>query len=365
MGSPTDLAALRQAAEARAAELHEAKAQGKVELESLESEIAVKKEERSIAAQEAVRTLQKKRETLQKDLKSLDGACAVVEKAVARISRAVELGCADWKSIHEEKVKVSEYVKERLEGSGQDALLKALRAKCQGELSVKAGALHFAGDKAELPKLQAALEALESAQVEQAWVEGEEDTLKLFEARGELARLAKRHAVEVGIEGGSIWISGPPKGTAATADMLKSMLEYSEDVDVPKALIGAAKAKAKEVEPLTGAFVEVGREGWGGGGTIWIRGAEDCVKDAAAQLREWLDAKEGAVSEFVDVSKQTAGWTAPIYDQFRNDLGMMGQKFGIAVKTRDEGQLEVRGPADAVKAGKAELKMILDFYMKK
>ena len=70
---------------------------------------------------------------------------------------------------------------------------------------------------------------------------------------------------------------------------------------------------------------------------------------------------EGASSDWVDVRKEVGSWPA----QFRNDLGIMAQKFSITVKEpKTPGEFELHGPADAVAAAKTEFGAIGDFYRK-
>jgi len=360
------LPALLSAAEARAQWLETAKREQKASMEALELDIGAARQEKSIAAQNTVRELLKKKEALMKEGRTLAGASALVEKAVTKARRAVDFGLDHWSAVHEDKLKLSDFARQML-GKDPKALEK-LQKSCGGaELSLKDGSLQFVGDKAQIPKLQEALTALESNY--EVRVEGDEvETIDFIQFRGEFDSIMKRLNVKVSREGPlTILVSGPPTDADKAADTLRGLFGGKEDIDCPTKLFGAAKKKAQEVEPETGALITVEKTGgWGGGGIIYVRGEEVSVQEATQMLREWLDEREGASSVFVNFAEDSAEWTAPIFNEFRNDLRMMGGKFGIAVKERNTaGELELRGPADKVAEAHKEFQMILGFYKKR
>lgn len=353
-----------EAAKSRISELEKTQEEQKASTDSLDAEIVAKREERSIAAQNEVRELLKQKETKLKEAKTLAGALSLIGKAVVKLQRAAELGLDDWMSVHTEKVKLSAFLRKKLEEDPK--ALQGLRGACgSGELELKDGSLEFCGDKASLPKLKAALEDLE-ANYETSIEIDDEDTFSLLDSRDEIGSIAKRHQVNISRAGTRLTISGLVKTADKVADLIKFLLAGKADLDCPKNLTGAATAKVKEVETETGAIIAVYREGgWGGGGIIYVRGLEHSVEDATTALRAWLDEREGAVSEFVNIGEDSARWAAPLFDKFRNDAQMLGQKFGIAVKQRSNtGELELRGLPDAVAQAGKELGMIIDFYRK-
>lgn len=359
------LASVLAAAEARLAQLQEEFARHREELQGLDAEIAAKREEKTIAARGEVSALLKKKEACQKDAKALTGACSIVEKAVAKVQRTADLGLEDWASVHEEKIKISDFAKGRLQ-ENLDVLV-GLKKACGGGLTFKDGVLTFAGSKEAIPKLQAALSALESDF--EAWVESDDETsMRLAEARGELKRLAKKHDVTVERDGKSKWIrvAGPQQAAEKAVKTLKSVLEGKQDLDCPKNLIRDAKALIDDVEPETGCMAEVlSKGGWGGGGKICIRGDPQSVREATDKVREWLDEKEGATSVFRDLNKEISGWVGLDENQFWSDIGQMASNFGVCSKDPGDGQLELRGAPDAVKAAEKELQQILSFYKEK
>jgi len=356
------LPTLLEAAKSRVSELEKTQDEQKAGVDSLDAEIAAKREERSIAAQNEVRELLKQKETKLKEAKTLAGALSLIGKAIVKLQRAVELGLDDWMSVHTEKVKLSAFLRKKLEEDPK--ALQGLRGACgSGELALKDGSLEFCGDKASLPKLKAALEDLE-ANYETGIEIDDEDTFSLLDSRDEIGSVAKRHQVNISRAGTRLTISGPVISADKVADLINALLAGKADLDCPQNLTGAAIAKAKEVEAETGAVIAVYRQGGrGGGGIIYVRGLEHSVEDATTALRAWLDEREGAVSEFVSIGEDSARWAASLLDKFRNDAQMMGQKFGIAVKqASNTGELELRGLPDAVAQAGKELAMIIDFY---
>jgi len=356
------LPTLLDAAQCRVKALETAQEEQKVSMESLEADIAAKRAERSISAQGQVRELLKQKETKMQETKTVAGALSLVGRAVAKLQRAVELGLDDWTAVHAEKVKLSAFLQKKLEG--EPKALQDLRKACGAELELKDGTLEFCGDKAVMPKLKAALEDLEANY--QTWIEIDDvDTFALLDYRDEIGSLAKRHEVNISRDGSWLGVSGPMKAAAKATDLIKPLLSGKADLDCPRNLTGAAKAKAKEVESETGATIAVENSGgWGGGGIIYVRGIDKCVEEAATALRAWLDEREGATSEFVNLAQDSANWTAPLFDKFLNDTQMMSQKFGIAVKQTTTGELELRGSPDTVAQAGKELAMMVDFYRK-
>lgn len=357
------VAALLQAAQARSASLERTQLEQKADMESLEAEITAKRDERSIAAQETVRELLKRKEVAMRDARALVGALSLVGRAVTKLERASDLGLEDWAALHTEKMKLSGFAWKKLQEDPKS--LESLRKACVGAgLVVKEGHLEFAGDRALVPKLKAALEALDANY--ETWIEIEDrDTFKLLDERDEIGSLARRSQVDISQDGNWLLISGPPKAADTAAELIKSLLSAKEDLDCPKNLVGPAKAKAKEVESETGAVIAVDRSGgWCGGGVIYIRGLEQSVEEATTAFRAWLDEREGAISEFVDTAEDCQQLNSLLFDQFRNDTSMMAEKFGIAVKQTTPGKLELRGLPDAVVAANKELLMILGFYRK-
>jgi len=355
---------LLEAANARSTELQKAQLLQKTSMVSLEAEIKAKREEKSIAAQEAVRELLKQKEASMKEEKSLVGALSLIGKAVAKLQQALELGVSDWAAVHAEKIKLSSFARAKVEK--EPKALESLKQACSGaQLVLQDGNLEFAGDKALVPKLKSALEALEQNYETSVEID-DEDTFSLLDSRDEISVLAKKNEVNIAKEGASLIVSGPPKSADKVADMIKALLAGKEDLDCPRNLIGAATKRAKEVESETGAIIATYPSGgWDGGGIMYIRGLDMCVEEATTALREWIDEHEGAFSEFVNISEDSGQWTGPLYDQFRNDAQMMGQKFGIAVKqTSTVGKLELRGLPDKVAEAHQELQMILGFYRK-
>lgn len=353
-----------EAAKSRISQLEKTQEEQKAGAASLDAEIAAKREERSIAAQNEVRELLKQKETKLKEAKTLTGALSLIGKAVAKLQRAAELGLDDWMAVHTEKVKLSAFLRRKLEEDPK--ALQGLRGACgSGELELKDGSLEFCGDKASMPKLKAALEDLEANYETDVEID-DEDTFSLLDSRDEIGSLAKRHQVNISRAGARLTISGPVKTADKVADLLTALLAGKADLDCPKNLTGAAKAKVKEVESETGAVIGVfNHGGWDGGGIIYVRGVEQSVEDATTTLRAWLDEREGAISELVNTGEDSARWAAPLLDKFKNDAQMMGQKFGIAVKqTSNTVELELRGSPDVVVQAGKELAMIIDFYRK-
>jgi len=361
------LQALLEAAEGRGVELEACRVQQKGQLDDLEAEIAAKRSEKSIAAQNAVRELLKKREGLEKDSGNLKRACEVLTRAVEKLHRASRLGLSDPAALHEEKITLSGFAKSRLcDGDGATEAVEQLRRASGGaELEVKSGMLHYAGSKESLARLKAALSALES-NFETAVACDDPTTLRLMDSRGEFTRISTKHGVEISKGDAGVRVTGPPAAAEKVASLLKFIFEGREDLDCPKSLVGSAKAKAKDVEAETASLVEVLRTGGcGGGGVICIRGDEECVDQAAELLRGWLDEKEGAASQFVDVSPPIASWSPQLIAQFRGDLRILVQNKRVAVKDgalEPAGRLELRGPSGPVGDAAKELQMILDFY---
>jgi hypothetical protein len=355
------LPTLLEAAKARAAELETADKEKKEGMQELDKEIAAKREERSIAAQEAISALLKKKEIYMRESKTVAGAKSIVGKAIAKLQRAVDLGLDDWTQVHIEQVKISAFARKKLVDPEE---LKALRGACGGsDLTLEDDGLEYSGSKENLGKLQEALLALESNY--ETWIEcSDQATLRLFDSRGEIQSLAKRHTVDIQQDGNWIGISGPPAAADKAASMLQAMFEGVKDIDCPTKLVGAMKPKAKEVEIATGAIVDVQRQGgWNGGGVIYVRGMESCVLEACTQLQAWLDEREGVTTELVDFAEDSALWTAPLFEQFKGDTHMMAQKFSIAVKeTQKAGELELRGPTQALEVAKKELLTMIAWY---
>eukprot|EP00929_Paragymnodinium_shiwhaense_P030324 TRINITY_DN17203_c0_g1_i1.p1 TRINITY_DN17203_c0_g1~~TRINITY_DN17203_c0_g1_i1.p1 ORF type:complete len:408 (+),score=179.97 TRINITY_DN17203_c0_g1_i1:93-1316(+) len=356
------LAELLSAAEARNDALLAKKESTQADADALDATIAAKRAEKSIAAMNEVKELMKKKESMQKEVKTIAAACALVEKAVAKLNGAKKMGLSDWASVHESKVKPSEFALKRLQSDPK--ALETLRKAVPGaSISFADKEIAFAGSKDDLPKLNDALTALEG-DYEEVVEADDEDTVALLENRGEFSSLAKRKGVTITRQGTSIRVSGPPAAAQAAVTTVKGILSGKADMDCPKQLFGAAKAVAKDVEAETGALIEVWKTGgWNGGGMIYIRGIDDCVEQAREQIQTWLDEKEGAYSELVDISKDTKEWEAKDVDQFCNDLQMMSQKFGIAAKPQTApGKFELRGPHAAVEPALKEFHMIVDFY---
>jgi len=238
-----------------------------------------------------------------------------------------------------------------------------LKKICGGaELTVQGSSIHFVGNKDVIGQLQTALIALESGYEE--WLDtDDEDTLSLIEVRGELTRLAKKHGVEVSREGQWVHISGSAQGAKKVSASIKGMMSGKQDINCPKKLTGAAKAKSKDVEPETGAIVEVQRAGgWDDMGIIYIRGEVECVSQAGEIMQAWLDEREGLKSEFIDVSNEPANSC----DTFSGDLAQMGQWFGVTVRgPKSCGTLELRGPPQKVSDARGELNRMLSFYKQK
>jgi len=190
----------------------------------------------------------------------------------------------------------------------------------------------------------------------------------MFDARGELTRLATKHRVSFVVEGASVRLTGLKQEADKMGSMLRFLMLGREDLDCPKKLVVQAKARAKDVEAETGALIDVLRTGgWEDGGSVCIRGGDECVAEAAEQMQAWLDEVEGASSLFVDVGDLASSMDGATLDEFRNDVWTLGGRFGVAAKDRiaSKGQLELRGPEKAVAEGKGELKMVLDFYKQK
>lgn len=300
-----------------------------------------------------------------KEAKNLTGAMALIGRAVAKLQRAVELGLDDWTAVHTEKFSITNFSRKKLEKNPQ--ALEELKATCGGAggLVLNEGSLEFIGDKALVPKLKAAVQALDADY--ETWIEIEdEDTFSLLDAREEIGSIAKRNQVKISRDASWLGITGAPKGADNAAQLLKSLLAGKEDLDCPKNLVRKAIARAKEVESETGAIIAVETlGGFGGGGVIYIRGLEECVSQATTAFRFWLDELEGFVSEFVSSAGASGQLAGHLFDQFRNDTQMMGQKFQVAVKqTSTLGQLEIRGLPEKVAEANKELEMILAFYRK-
>lgn len=356
------LPSLLESARARSSDLEKAQQEQKTNIASLEAEIAAKREEKSIAGQEAVRDLLKKKEAATKESKQLAGALSLIGRAVAKLQKATELELSDWTRLHTEKLKLSGFAEKKLQEDPK--ALEGLRSKCgRSGLELKGDYLEFTGDKAVVAKLKQAVEDLE-ANYEIGVDIDDDDTFKLLDSRDEIGSLVKRHQVNMSQEGTRLIISGPPKSAEKVADMIKAMMAGKEDLDCPKNLVGAAKGKAKDVETESGAIIAVWNVGgWNGSGVIYIRGLPDCVQEASDAFRVWLDEREGCTSEFVEVD--SGSWAPSLADQFKNDSQMMGQKFGVAVKpTSVTSRLELRGLPDAVAAANKEMQMILEFYQK-
>lgn len=359
------VAELLAAIDARQQELSGEMVEHALEMERLEADIATKRGDKSESAQSEVRELLKKKESLQQGSRTLQGAIEVLANAAAKAKRASELGVVSWASVHEGKISISTFVRERLQENPD--ILNGLRRECGGgELTFKDGVLRFAGDKAILPALQEALSRIESAF--EAFVACDDaETLRFLDTRGEFKRIATKHSVEVTVESGAgVRVSGVVQGAQKAEDAIRGLLKGSYDIDLPKNLFQAAKVKARDAEAETGAIIEICRSGgWAGAGRICLRGEEFCVNDAQEVMQAWLDDKEGCTSDWISAGSEITEWPPATLQEFRGDLDHLGSKFGVIVKdTSAPGELEVRGPPDNVSAAGKELQMILDFYKK-
>merc|ERR1719160_307232 len=122
------LPSLLESARARSSDLEKAQQEQKTSIASLEAEIAAKREEKSIAGQEAVRDLLKKKEAATKESKQLAGALSLIGRAVAKLQKATELELSDWTRLHTEKLKLSGFAEKKLQEDPK--LLEGLRSKC-------------------------------------------------------------------------------------------------------------------------------------------------------------------------------------------------------------------------------------------
>lgn len=346
---------------ARSVELEKKDAAKKGEMKDLDAEMAARRQEKSIAAQQAISALLKKKEAFMQETKTLAGAVSLVRKAIAKLQRAADLGLDDWSNVHIEMVKLSGFARKKIET--QPEVLADLIKKCDGaSVVVKDDSLEFAGRKDSLKKLKTAVEELEANY--ETWVEcSDEVTLNLFIRRGEMDSLAKRHKVNIQMDSNWFGISAPPAVADKVAGILEDMFTGHEDIEFPANLLRAVRGKAKEVEEKTGVLIDVPGPKAGQGGWMAIRGLADCVQTASAQLNEWLDEQEGAIRETVNFADVSGGWTAAVWNQFRGDIQQMAQKFRIAVKeTSNVGELELRGSSDGVSGARKELQMMLDWY---
>jgi len=353
------LAVLLAAASGRSESLGAEGAKLEEELAAVDKEVNDKRAEKTIAAQEAVKDLLKRREALQKKARLLEAAAGHVRLALAKLQRAQAAGLQDWRELREERLKLSDFAVQRLKEKEAMAGLEA--ASGGGTLAVEGTALVFTGNAASLPALKAAVDALESGY--SVNVEVEADMLRLLETRGELKRMGEKHGAELSSDGNGVSIAGAVEGVKKAEKALKWLLSGKADLTCPRELFGACKAQAKDLEAATGALVEVVRGGFGGGGIVHIRGNSECVQEAEEQLRNWLDEREGAYSAFVEIREAFAKLSPEELQQFNGDLGHFGRKFGISAWAAD-GQIELRGPAggDWEAPARAELKQIVDFY---
>jgi len=356
------LAALLEATEGRSTEL-DAESEGlAAEVAALDLEIADKRAEKTIAAQNEVRELLKSKEALAKKAKLIGAAAGHVRLALAKLQRAKQAGLEDWKELREETVKLSDFARERLK---EEATVAQLEASCAGgSVKVDGGSLAFAGSSAGLEGLRRALEQLESAY--SCTIEVDALTLGILERRKALERQGEKHGVTVAKDAGgaSVIVSGAAEKARKAEQMLKFMMSGKVDLPCPKELAGAAKAHAQDVEVETGSYVEVLRGGFGGGSIVHIRGDSEGVKDAEERMRAWFDEREGAYSSFVEapsLAKLDAAKTA----ELTNDLWHFGQKFAIAASLCEGGvRVELRGPAGGTweAPARAELKQLSDWY---
>mmetsp|Transcript_90454 Transcript_90454/g.281168 ORF Transcript_90454/g.281168 Transcript_90454/m.281168 type:complete len:397 (+) Transcript_90454:74-1264(+) len=352
------LAALLDATAGRSADLDaESSAMG-AELAALDREIAERREEKTIAAQSAVKELLKTKEVLQKKARSLGTAAGHVRLALAKLQKAQAVGLQDWKEFREEKLALSAFALAQLQDA---AVMARLKAACGGGMvTVEGNTLAFAGGCKVVPAVKKALELVESSY--SASVEVEAETLRFLESRGELRRIAEKHSVSISVEEGHVHVTGVVEGARSAEKAVKWLLTGKASLACPRELIGAAKAQAKELEAETGALLEVLRSG-AGGGVVCIRGDVDCVREAEEQMRVWLDDREGAYSVFVEAAEALERLGPQKLEELRGDLAHFGSKFGIAALPVG-GRLELRGPAGGgwEAPARAELRQILDFY---
>lgn len=329
------------------------------ELSALEKEVVEKRAEKTIAAQNAVRELLKKKEALMKRSKVVDAAAEHVRQALVKLQRTKAAGLQDWRELEDEKLKLSDYAAELLRDKATLAGLKA--ASSGGTLSMDGANLTFVGSSSALLALKKALEELESSYSCSVEVEG--TLLRLFEGRSELKRFGDKHGVVMTAQDGNVKISGPADKARKAEKAFRFNLTGKVDLPCPRDLSGAAKVQAKEVEADTGAYIEVVRGGFGGGSIVHIRGGYECVSDAEEKMREWFDQREGAYSVFIDMTDVFKKLGPEKVQQFGTDLVQFGQKFRIAATT-GELRVELRGVASGEweAPARAELQQIVDWY---
>jgi len=329
------------------------------ELEEIDRDVAEKRATKTIAAQEAVKELLRRKEGLQKKARQLGAAAGHARLALARLQRAQAAGLQDWRELREERLGLSDFALRQCQDPKAVAGLQA--AGKGGTVALEGSKLLFTGSSTALAAVKQAIEALESSF--SVVVELEGDMLRLLETRGELKRIADKHGVEISTDARGISISGAVESARKAENAITWQLSGKADLNCPRDLIGATKAQAKELEPETGALIEVVRGGFGGGGIVRIRGNTDCVQEAEEQMRAWLDQREGAYSAFVEAKEAMSKLTPDKVEQLSGDLVHFGRKFGIAA-TVDTAHVELRGPAggDWEAPARAELRQILDFY---
>jgi len=278
--------------------------------------------------------------------------------ALAKLEKAEAAGLQDWRELREERLALSDFALERCKDANALATLQG----SGGTVAVEADKLVFTGSSKALSAVKQALEALESSF--STTMELEADILRLLETRGELKRLAEKHSLEISADAKSVSIAGPKESVRKAEKAITSQLSGRADIPCPRDLVGATKAQAKDMEPATGALIEVVRGGFGGGGIVRIRGNAECVQEAEEQMRAWLDQREGAYSAFVEVKESLAKLSPEKLEQLSGDLVHFGRKFGIAA-TVDGCRVELRGPAGGEweVPARAELFQILDFYV--
>eukprot|EP00405_Crypthecodinium_cohnii_P042607 CAMPEP_0206552302 /NCGR_PEP_ID=MMETSP0325_2-20121206/16011_1 /ASSEMBLY_ACC=CAM_ASM_000347 /TAXON_ID=2866 /ORGANISM="Crypthecodinium cohnii, Strain Seligo" /LENGTH=395 /DNA_ID=CAMNT_0054052173 /DNA_START=46 /DNA_END=1233 /DNA_ORIENTATION=+ len=336
--------ALLEAATARKSELDEDVESAKGEIAALDTQIAEKRAERTIAAQNAVKDLLKDKEALMKKIRLSEGAAKHVSLALEKLQLAVAAGLDDWKALIEEKVAMSDFAQKRLKED--PSCLKMLEASTSGgKLTLEGPKLAFKGGSQGLENLKKALAGLESGY--SCTVEVEIVMMGVLDRRDWFNKQADKHGVEVekDANGTSVTISGPAEKAKKLADSLKFLLTGKADLYCVRDLIAPCRTSAKEIEEQTGAFIDVLKGGFGGGGLIYVRGDREGVAEAEEKMRAFIDAKEGKYSVFLDV---------PFYQKldpekaqhFENDLPAFGAACGMeAWMSEDKLRLEMRGPA--------------------
>lgn len=329
------------------------------DLAAIDQEIADKRAEKTIAAQNEVKDLLKKKETLMQRSKFLLNAAKHVQLAFAKLNAVEIAGLQDWQELVKERLKLSPFAKEQLD---QKSVMNKLHTVAGGgTLSIEGDFLVFAGASKFLDPLKKAVDALETSFSTSLEVEAE--FLRFLESRGELKRFTERHEAEFSAEGSTLTISGSVANVRKAEKSVKFLTSGALDMPCPRNLVGAAKARAKEWEAETGTYIDVVRGTAGSESKLLVRGDAECVRDAEERVHAWLDESEGAYSAFVDISQALQRMEPGKVDTFSNDLGHLGNKFGILARL-SQNRVELRGPqtGDWEKAARSELNMIVDFY---